>query len=205
MVMPCRLCDGGLVGFAGQVRLRRHFGYPGRIDPEERVWLTISALSESANIALNDQDLGSCRQQDCPWESDVTSLLRQRNDLIILLTALGETDGLWGEVALEIRRTAFLRGVEVHSAGSGSEPTFRVAGQVVGFAERPLEVYAVLGGKTVAALTVQPSEVGRDFEFAFGKETLDDLHVDTDPARRSLRLELIDGGVIWYAIERAIR
>ena len=37
MTLPCRWAEGGLTDFAGRVRFRRRFGYPGRIDAHERV------------------------------------------------------------------------------------------------------------------------------------------------------------------------
>jgi len=44
MTMPCRWSEGGLKNFSGRVRFRRHFGYPGRIDENERVWLTFAGI-----------------------------------------------------------------------------------------------------------------------------------------------------------------
>src|SRR5262245_97069 len=40
VTLPCRWADGGLGDFRGPVRFRRRFGYPGRLDAHERVWLT---------------------------------------------------------------------------------------------------------------------------------------------------------------------
>src|SRR5690349_7428873 len=58
MTMPCRWDEGGLGDFAGRVRFRRRFGYPGRIDPYERVWLTFDGVAGSADVSLNGQALG---------------------------------------------------------------------------------------------------------------------------------------------------
>jgi beta-galactosidase/beta-glucuronidase len=102
MTMPCRWSEGGLNDFSGRVRFRRHFGYPGRIDDSERVWLTFAGVEERAEIWLNDQFLGR-QEGDHPWEFDVTKLLAVRNDLRIEVEGDAETGGLWGEVALEIR------------------------------------------------------------------------------------------------------
>jgi beta-galactosidase/beta-glucuronidase len=97
MTMPCRWRDGGLKDFAGRVRFRRHFGYPGRIDENERVWLTFAGIEGAAETWLNGQWLG--RQ---PLEFEITGLLRDRNELLVEVEG-SETGGLYGEVALEIR------------------------------------------------------------------------------------------------------
>jgi hypothetical protein len=102
MTMPCRWRDGGLPGFAGTIRFRRHFGYPGRIDAFERVWLTFAGVAGTAAIHLNGQLLGSGREE--PFEFEITSLLQKRNLLEVEIEG-GEDGGLWGEVALEIRNT----------------------------------------------------------------------------------------------------
>jgi hypothetical protein len=100
MTMPCRWQDGGLRGFAGRIRFRRHFGYPGRIDSFERVWLTFAGLTGTAHIRLNGQNLGSLRDET--GEFEITSILQQPN--ILEVEVDGPADGgLWGEVAMEIR------------------------------------------------------------------------------------------------------
>src|ERR1700730_15097580 len=70
MTMPCRWRDGGLPGFSGRGRFRRHFGYPGRIDDFERVWLTFAGVDGKAEIHLNGHFLGSL--PDGPFEFEVT-------------------------------------------------------------------------------------------------------------------------------------
>src|SRR5579872_2491485 len=76
VTMPCRWAD---VGLAGPVRCRRRFGYPGNVDADERVWLTCTGLSDTANVSLNDTALAS--RQTAPFEFDVTDLLGRRNEL----------------------------------------------------------------------------------------------------------------------------
>ena len=55
---PCRWADAGLHGFTGRVRFRRRFGYPGRIDAHERVWLTFAGANARAEVMLNGVALG---------------------------------------------------------------------------------------------------------------------------------------------------
>jgi beta-galactosidase/beta-glucuronidase len=102
MTIPCRWRDGGLKDFAGRVRFRRHFGYPGRIDENERVWLTFTGIEGTAEIKLNGQLLRPREQTQDPLEFEITGLLGNRNDLVVDVEGQ-ETGGIYGEVAMEIR------------------------------------------------------------------------------------------------------
>src|SRR5947209_4237290 len=64
------------------VRRTRRFGYPGRIDADERVWLTFSGVGGRVTVSLNGQALGS-HDGAAPFEYEVTSLLRVRNELVM--------------------------------------------------------------------------------------------------------------------------
>src|SRR5258708_1527976 len=102
VTMPCRWHDAGLPNFAGHVRYRRRFGYPGRIDEVERVWLTFAGANDTVAVTLNGISLGACDKPGEPFEFEATPLLRARNELIVEVTGAAPTAGLWGEVALEI-------------------------------------------------------------------------------------------------------
>jgi beta-galactosidase/beta-glucuronidase len=102
MSMPCRWSEGGLKDFAGRVRLRRRFGFPGRIDDNERVWLTIGDVEATAEVWLNGQFLGPHAEGQQPIEFEITKLRGNRNELRVEVEG-PETGGLHGEVALEIR------------------------------------------------------------------------------------------------------
>src|SRR5947209_8061277 len=130
MTMPCRWADGGLPDFAGRVRFRRRFGYPGRIDAYERVWLTFAGVGGAAEVRLNGQPLGR-HEGPGPFEFEVTPLLQARNELTVEVDAPAGDGGLWGEVALEVRCTAFLRAVRVWITGGG-RADLHAAGEVVG-------------------------------------------------------------------------
>jgi hypothetical protein len=178
--MPCRW------DAAGRVRFRRRFGYPGRIDAHERVWLTFAGVGGGAEVSLNGRPLGR-RDGGGPFEFEVTPLLGPRNELVadVEATAGG---GLWGEVALEVRRTAYLRHVRAFVEGG----RLRVAGEVVGCSDRPLDLYLLLDGSTAAYVTVEPHPDGRPF--GIGPEV-------AGASPRRVRVELIDGGSVWYAVE----
>jgi len=81
--------------------LRRRFGYPGRIDAHEQVWLTCAGLGGRAELRLNAQELGCCNSPACDFE--ITPLLKDRNVLELILETKDTDAAVWDEVALEIR------------------------------------------------------------------------------------------------------
>ncbi len=103
MTMPGRWSERGLKDFSGRVRFRRHFGYPGRIDENERIWLTFAGIEGTTEVWLNGQFLGRHEQTMQPFESEVTELLDDRNELRVEVEGEATSGGLYGEVAMEIR------------------------------------------------------------------------------------------------------
>ncbi len=165
----------------GGVRWLRGFGYPGRIDADERVWLTLAGIMGRVDVSLNGEALGS-HEGATAFESDVTSRLRPRNELALRMANGGEAIG---EVALEIRKTAYLRRVQAKATG----PRIRVRGEVVGSAERPLELYVLLDAHTAHYAMIEPAMEGRAFE------------VVIEGTGQQIRVELVDGASVWYAID----
>jgi hypothetical protein len=159
----------------------RGFGYPGRIDADERVWLTVAGVMGRVDVSLNGEALGS-HAGATAFESDVTSRLRPRNELALRIANGGESIG---DVALEIRKTAYLRRVQATADSRG----IRVCGEVVGSAERPLEMYVLLDGHTAQYGMVKPTTEGRAFE------------VMLEGHGQQIRVELVDGASVWYTIE----
>src|SRR5947209_8112469 len=82
VTMPCRWAEAGLADFPGRVRFRRRFGYPGRIDAHERVWLTFAGVADRAEVWLNGVRLGD-HQGPGAFVFEVTSLLSERNELVV--------------------------------------------------------------------------------------------------------------------------
>lgn len=194
LTLPCRWSEGGLVDFAGRVRLTRRFGYPGRIDDHERIWLTAAAVDASAELTLNGTPVGRFTARGGPFEAEVTSLLRPRNELAVEVEG-DSNGGLWGEVALEVRCTAFLRDVRVELSGG----SLQIRGTAVGHAEGLLELYAVLGRRTAAYATVTPAPEGTTF--CLNAEVPADAGRD-EPA--VLRLDLVHGASVWYTFEQML-
>jgi hypothetical protein len=190
--MPCHWSEGGLRGFAGRVRFRRAFGYPGRIDAYERVWLTFAGVGGTAEAILNDRPLGRVASGS---ELEVTSWLRGRNELIVNVDGTAEEGGLWGEVALEVRCSAFLGDLRRSVILTGDRVDVCVSGRVIGVAERPLELYVLLDrsvvGYQMVATTVegQPFEIRGSAAWSPSSEGGQSVPVQVD---------LVNGAVVWY-------
>ena len=175
VTVPCRLADWDLINVP--VLLTRKFGYPGRIDPQECVWLTLSHVEGSATLTLNGQLLGQAR--DGPFEGNVTAILRPHNHLDILVCG-----SQVGEVAMEIRATAFLQGVRVRRAAG----KLCVEGTVAGACEGPLELYVLVDGRHAYYRTVGGGE---------------SFVAELDKEGQTVRVELIHVSTVWYVVELA--
>jgi len=195
MTMPCHWDEGGLAGFAGRVRFSRPFGYPGRIDAGERVWLTFAGVAGVAEVSLNGHFLGRHEGEAGPFEHEVTALLAARNRLVVEVEERTGRGGLWGEVALEIRRTAFLRGVRAWAVRAKTADQLEIAGEVVGTSERPLDLYVLVDGANCAYTTVAASPPGKPFRLRALRPA--------GPVRETaaVRVELVDAATVWDAVE----
>src|SRR5438128_70896 len=123
-------------------RFRRRFGYPGRIDEYERVWLTFAGIKGSTVAQLNGQLLGRFGETNEPVEFDVTTILKPRNELVVDVERPAGGEGAFGDIALEVRCTAFLRKVRFQWLSDGDSVRLQVNGDAVGTCSRPLELYA---------------------------------------------------------------
>ena len=196
MLMPCRWADGGLADFAGRVRFRRRFGLPRLLDPHELVWLTFAGVDGTAVATLTGRFLGQHEQGPEPFEFEITGALLERNELVVDVEATAGNGGLWGEVALEIRCTAFLHGVRVWREVAEAPAKLHIQGVVVGTSDRPLELYIVLDRSTIAYRTLQPTAAGEFFDI---------VHEESMPAAgrskgQEVRVDLVNGAVIWYTV-----
>src|SRR5207248_1136611 len=96
--------------------------------------------------------------------------------------------GLWGEVALEIRCRAWLRGVTV----AFRDGVLCLTGEAVGRADVPLDLYAILGRTTVIQATVTPTDGGAPFALASDPLSANMLR------ESAVRVELVCGSVAWH-------
>jgi len=69
------------------VRLLRRFGRPSGIGPDDRLLLVIASATVAADVRLNGAPLPPITAGAHRWEQDVTPLLRERNELVILIPA----------------------------------------------------------------------------------------------------------------------
>jgi hypothetical protein len=158
LTLPGRLGEPGVVTFV------RRFGLPSNLDAHERVWL-LRPEAALVPATLNGQALAlgpAC---------DITAWLQPRNELQL------QIEGTPGEVALEIRATAYLSDLRWHAG--------QIHGRVVGFAERALDLYAIGTRGTQAQASVVASEEGTPFAM--------------EPIGPVERVELVNGAVIWYS------
>ena len=174
VTVPCRLTELGLDNVP--VVLTRDFGYPGRIDDHERVWLTLAHVKGLARLALNGQTLGEAR--DSYFEGDATSLLAPHNHLEI--TIQGEEVG---EVAMEIRATAFLQGVAARRIAADK---LEVRGVVAGSCEDGLELYVLVDGRHTL---YRPIAAGESFAVAL------------DTSGHNVRVDLVHVSTVWYRVD----
>jgi hypothetical protein len=183
----------------GRARCRRRFGYPGRIDDYERVWLVFAGVNGRAEVALNGQTLGRRQGRDGPFEFDVTSLLGDRNELVMDIEVGDDEGKLWDEVAMEVRCRAWLKDVRVGIVEDNGERLV-VDGVVIGSSEGPLELYVVLDRTPLIYTTVMPMPEGVA------------IHLRSEPlaaevvARGALpvRVELVHGAVAWYSVDTIV-
>lgn len=164
----------------GRARFRRRFGYPGQIDAFERVWLTFAHVEGTAQATLNGTVLG---QGEGAFEFEVTALLQPRNELVV------EAAGDKGETALEVRCTAYLRGVRAWL----EESILHVVGEVVGHCERALDLYVLIDRSTIMQASVEAVAAGRPFH----------LQGETDHTG-VVRVELVNGAVVWFLAETRV-
>lgn len=183
--MPCRWAETAFGPFIGQMQCVRKFGWPGRLDSWERVWLIGSGVREEAALHLNGEFLGLHRGAQ-PFEFDVTRLLRVRNELVVQVDSADKEGGLTGEIALEVRCTAWLRQVRLEP-GSGET---RVCGQVIGNSEGPLDLYILRNGQTLHYQPMEPTIAGQEFAVLI-----------ENGSSAGVRVELTNGGVVWYVAE----
>jgi hypothetical protein len=200
MTMPCRWGAAGLTDFDGRVRFRRRFGYPGRIDANERVWLVFDGAADRAEVRLNGAALGE-HTGGGSFEFEVSSLLRPRNELLVEVTGDSVSGGLYGEVALEVRCVAFLRRVAATATEGDDGVRLEVGGELVGSEERSLELYVLLGRSTVAYAAV--SAVAGTAAFRLTAEGLprDEWRGKGGKLGAAVvQVDLVNASAVWYTI-----
>ncbi len=184
--MPSRWHDAGLAGFVGEARFVRKFGFPGRADESEHIWITCDGITGFVQARLNSHlfETGPAST----FAFDGTPAMLARNQLEILVHGERDDAGLWGEVAMEIRKDAFLADVKLERI----DGVWHGVGRAVGVADRELELYTLIDNRNADYRTIVPTPAGT--VFAFPLPTL-------ASANHGVRFELIHVSTVWYAIE----
>lgn len=196
VVLPARWDALGLADGQGGVRFRRRFGYPGQIDSEERVWLTLANLAGPCAVTLNGTHLATT-SAGSPWlEWDVTVLLRPRNEVCLDLSGPASGEQPWTEVALEVRSLAFLRGIQVAAVAVEGQLEVEVRGEVVGSADRPLDLYVLLDRHQAAYDRVQPRPEGQ--AFVLRSQGVPPERWQARPV--AVQVDLVKGATVWYTL-----
>jgi hypothetical protein len=122
----------------------------------------------------------------------VTALLEPRNELLVEVE-VADNGRLWGEVALEVRCTAYLRDVRVWV----EQGELHAEGHVVGTAERPLELYVIQDRSTTAYATTEATPDGTPFHLTGARAG--------QGAPQMVRVELVNGASVWYVFETTLQ
>lgn len=189
-IMPAAMAELTPSAVVEQLRCQRRFGYPGRIDSHERVWVLAQGLSAAAAINLNGTLLGLVEPRRSA-AFDATTLLQARNVLDINLAGPFDDGLLWAEVALEVRATAYLERV----AFAARPGEIEVQGFVVGHCPRTLDLYFLAGRHCLAEQQVEATEAGTPFVLRASD------HLLQNESNKGLRIELVDTAVCWYTVQ----
>jgi hypothetical protein len=205
VTVPVRGDAVGVTNHTGAMIIRRRFGAPRRLDEWERVRLVQDEMPHCRSywrlngVALQWPDTAADDEPTCvywPMQVDVTAILQERNELVVKIEAWTNDAESFGGAVLEIGCTAYVRRIRVRprrvTNGWGLPTEVDLAGEDD---PGPLEVYALIDGRTVGYQTVQLTGDGVTQFFA-----LDD-HVIPNGSTAQLRIDLVRGAVIWDAVE----
>ena len=76
----------------GRVLWTRRFGRPGGLEPGDRVLLVVAASAVAAEVVVNAVRLPSLSAHDGRWTQDITPLLRDRNELLLMVATCAGDD-----------------------------------------------------------------------------------------------------------------
>ncbi len=192
IALPCRWTEAGVPTDA-LIHLLRRFSWLARLETHERLWLAFDRVPGVVEALLNEQPLSCAGGFGPEFEQEVTPLIQQRNLLHVALRPAEAGTERWGEVALEVRASAFLRGVSVWHEETTEGIRWHARGEVAGHADRPLDLYVLCGGTSVLDGRV---DAGQAFH----------LHGDPRPNSRAgglapVQVELVNGAVVWWRVE----
>lgn len=97
----------------GTVRLRRRFGCPTGLEPDERVQVTVDGFTGQGDLAVNGEKLGTLHDAGTPQSFDVTDRLQRSNTLEITLR---HDPGVRDPAGADVPVVSC--GIEIHAVGS---------------------------------------------------------------------------------------
>jgi hypothetical protein len=203
--MPARWEEIGLDGHAGVVRIRRRFGLPRHLDDWERVWLIGQGLTGRASWSLNGKQVRSGVGGQNLLEAEITSLLRERNELGVELQPGGADEFVWEELALEIRCRAFLRNIGAVVRRTQAGWVIQVHGELVkGQPGDALELYALVDGRNQDYQQVQTDEPVSPVKFILPLATTE---VGKEEAGKevTVRVDLVNVSTVWHTAECVVK
>lgn len=173
----------------GPVRLVRNFGRPRELDENEHVWLTWSGVTATASLQFNSDLLGNAISHSGSVE--VTSHIRERNELIVEFGSPGSPGAGFGDFALEVRGPVYIEGARFVPEGSSVEGAVR--GELV----KNLELYLLMFGLTVHRQLIELLPSGMAFSIPCPRPTAVPKTREFPP----IRLELIEGSNLWWRVD----
>ena len=179
--MPARWDAPPLADLRGELCFTRKFGAPRQLEEGEQVWLVGNDFSTPIRAEFNGQRLGSATANS--WEFPVS--LAERNRLVLTLTRPEERACAWGEVAMEVRRLAWLAPLTLMARGLDR---WSVSGLVMGNWPDPLELYVMAGGQQLFYREIIAGPLGQPFEAEFIKADW-----------QSIKVELVNLATVWYS------
>jgi hypothetical protein len=132
----------------GTSGLRRRFGRPRNLDDWERVWLlqTDQPAAPRGHWTLNGTALTWSQRGDGLPRSDITTMLRERNELMVSVDSAA-----FAGAYLEIGGRAYVQNVQVQPRRVGQGYGLLAMVDLVSeVADDPLEVYALIDGENFA-------------------------------------------------------
>lgn len=173
-------------GFPGPSRfeLRRQFGVPRLIDPDESIWLVWRG-TRPLQVMLGDTVLLEHFEADPGVEYDLTTKLQRRNEIVATLDR-------WDAcpvVSLEIRGPYFLRGLRWLPEINNWQ------GVVVGPEGGDVELHLLAFGRCVARVAAAASPDGRPVVVVPPTSLPEGVYYrSADP----WRIELVEGANQWF-------
>jgi hypothetical protein len=184
----------------GSPRLRRRFGRPRNLDEWERVWLITTERPSEITVPwlLNGTELIWSQRGDGFLRSNVTEILRERNELLVEWGSPAGRESFKGAI-LEIGCRAYVEKVEFHSHPVNGGYSLSVEVRLLSeSADDPLELYALIDGESYGYCGPLSLAGPVSHEFRLDERAF------ASGASVTLRIELICRSTVWDSREMSV-